>query len=564
MSTQTAYDLESVKMPYLAGMSLRLLVNLIESPLTRWMLIGNLLRQAGITKLRELKVDDPPTYQPLYPQRAEADEHHRPVNIDRFFKVFRPPAIGFALPGVRDFVEAFRSRDTTPEAVAERALAAVRESDAQTPPLRAFVATDTDEVMRMAQASTERYRKGKPLGPLDGIPIAIKDELDMLPFPTTVGTGFLSGEPVREDSTVVTRLRATGAVLLGKTNMHEIGIGVTGHNPHHGTVRNPYDPDHYPGGSSSGSAAAVASGLTPIAVGADGGGSIRTPSSFCGVIGLKPTFGRVSEFGAFPLDWSVAHLGPIATRAEDAALLYSAIAGPDTRDPNSLAQPPVTLDGFDDDEMEGFRIGVYWPWFNHASAEVVQICKSLLENLERAGASIHEVEIAELDAARIAHLVIISTEMAASMDRYHRNHGREHSLEVRTDLALARAFTARDYVQAQRIRTRTIRNFMRALEHVDVLVTPTNACTAPLIRPSALPDGDSDLTTVLEVLRFVTPGNMTGLPAISFPAGYDRKGLPVGFQAIGRPWQEHILLRLARASESLVERREPKIRFNLL
>jgi Asp-tRNA(Asn)/Glu-tRNA(Gln) amidotransferase A subunit family amidase len=564
MSTQTAYDLESVKMPYLAGLPLRLLVGLIESPITRWMLIGKLLQQAGITKLRELELDDPPTFLPLYPPGGDAHKRHRPADVDRFLRVPRVPAKGYVFPGVRDFVEAFHAGDTTPEEVAERALTAIRESDERTPALRAFVAMDADQVMCMAKDSTQRHRQGKPLGPLDGVPVAIKDELDVVPFPTTVGTRFLGSVPAKEDSTVVSRLRTAGAVILGKTNMHEIGIGVTGHNPHHGTVRNPHDLDHYPGGSSSGSAAAVAAGLTPIAVGADGGGSIRTPSSFCGVIGLKPTYGRVSEFGAFPLDWSVAHLGPIANRAEDAALLYAAIAGPDPRDPNSLAQPTVTLDGFDDQGLQDLKLGVYWSWFNHASEDVVEACKHLLEGLEEAGATVQEVQIGDLDAARIAHLVIISTEMAASMDRFHRTHGREHSLEVRTDLALARAFTARDYVQAQRVRTQIMREFSRALEQVDVIVTPTNACTAPRIQPAALPDGDSDLTTVLEVLRFVTPGNMTGLPAISFPAGYDRQGLPVGFQAIGRPWQEHVLLRLARASESLVERRQPQTRFSLL
>ena len=170
-----------------------------------------------------------------------------------------------------------------------------------------MIAVNRDDVMKQAREATQRIKAGKPLSIFDGVPVAVKDELDMVPYPTTVGTSFLGKSPAKEDATVVARMRAAGALLVGKTNMHEIGINVTGLNPHHGTTRNPYNTDHFTGGSSSGSATAVAAGLVPVAIGADGGGSIRIPASFCGVFGLKPTFGRVSEHGAAPLCWSVAH-----------------------------------------------------------------------------------------------------------------------------------------------------------------------------------------------------------------------------------------------------------------
>jgi Asp-tRNA(Asn)/Glu-tRNA(Gln) amidotransferase A subunit family amidase len=225
--------------------------------------------------------------------------------------------------------------------VAERALAAI--ADSQQNGLSIFVAWEQADLLAQATASAQRLREGRPLSPLDGVPVAVKDELDLRGFGTSVGTRFLGKQPAAEDSTAVARLRAAGALLLGKVNMHEIGIGVTGQNPHHGTVRNPYDPQRHTGGSSSGSAAAVAAGFCPIAIGADGGGSIRIPASLCGVVGLKPTYGRVSETGAAPLDWSVAHIGPLGATARDVALGYAAIAGL-TGDPNTLHQPALTLE----------------------------------------------------------------------------------------------------------------------------------------------------------------------------------------------------------------------------
>ena len=261
-------------------------------------------------------------------------------------------------------------------------------------------------------------------------------------------------------------------------------------NPHHGTARNPYNPAHYTGGSSSGPAAAVASGLCPIAIGADGGGSIRIPSSFCGVVGLKSTFGRFSEFGAAPLCWSVSHLGPLAASVADAALGYAVMAGPDPREANSLRQPLPTLQGWDNPDIKGLRIGVYWPWFRHASAEVVTACEALLKQFEGLGAQICEVAIPDLEAARVAHVITIAGEMAQAMDCYHIEHYKQHGLDVRLNLALARAFTTLDYVKSQQVRTRLIANFKHAFETVDVIVTPSTGLAAPLIPASALPDGD--------------------------------------------------------------------------
>jgi Asp-tRNA(Asn)/Glu-tRNA(Gln) amidotransferase A subunit family amidase len=385
----------------------------------------------------------------------------------------------------------------------------------------------------------------------------------MTPYPTTVGTAFLGKSPATTDATVVARLRAAGALLIGKANMHEIGINVTGLNPHHGTTRNPYNTNHFTGGSSSGSATAVAAGLCPVAIGADGGGSIRIPASFCGVVGLKATYGRVSEFGAAPLDWSIAHVGPLAGSATDAALTYALIAGPDPLDPTSLLQPSPSLAGWDA-PLKGLKIGVYWPWFRHAEAEVVSACESLLRQFESLGCEIREITIPNLEANRIAHTVTITSEMAQAMNATYPQHHHEHGLDVRLNLALARRFTATDYVTAQRIRTRMINHFKAAFQSVDVILTPTTGLAAPAIPADALPDGNSDLTTTIEIMRFATAANLTGLPAISFPAGYTNQGLPIGMQAIGRAWDEATLLRLALAAEQLIEHKAPQVLYQIL
>lgn len=561
MDANSAYDMKSVKLPYLAGAALNMFVSALEGPLGG-ALIPNLMQSAGITEFRKKHFDEAPTNLPIHFTGALATEAAAVPEAE--WPKGSKSGPGFKFASAWDYAAAYKSGAASPEEVATRVLEAIESSNAANPPLQAIVNVKREEVLRMARESAERYKQGRALGPLDGVPVAVKEELDMTPYPTTVGTAFLGKSPATEDATVVARMRAAGALLIGKANMHEIGIGVTGLNPHHGATRNPYNPAHYTGGSSSGSATAVAAGFCPIAIGADGGGSIRIPSSFCGVVGLKPTFGRVSEFGAAPLCWSVAHVGPLAASVADLALGYAAMAGPDPRESNSLHQPLPTLTGWDNADIKGLRIGVFWPWFRHASAEVVAACEAALKQFEGLGADVREIVIPDLEAARVAHLVTIAGEMAQAMDKYRAEHHKEHGLDVRTNLTLARAFNAMDYVKAQRVRTRLMEHFKRAFESVDVIVTPSTGVAAPLIPASALPDGDSDLTTLSEIMRFAPPANLAGLPAISFPAGYAANGLPVGMQAIGRAWDEVTLIRLALAAEGVVERKAPKVFYKLL
>lgn len=560
-----AYDLEPVNSPRAAGALLRTLVSVLENPLGGALLSPMLLRDAGILLLRDTAADDPlpsgPASLPLLATPTGAGGP--PADLRSLVAQF-PEVPGFRPEGVADFLAAYRDKRLNPETVARRVLDAVAAGERRSPAMRVFIAQDERDVMAQAAESARRWREGRPLGPLDGVPVAVKDELDQRPYPTTVGTRFLGKQPAGADAFVVGRLREAGALLVGKANMHEIGIGVTGVNPHHGAARNPHDPRRMTGGSSSGPGAAVAAGLCPIAIGADGGGSIRVPAALCGVVGLKPTFGRVSESGAAPLCWSVAHVGPLAASVDDCALAYAAIAGPDPADANSLRQPPATLEGLRDGALRGVRLGIYRPWFEDADPAVVAACRDGVELLVAAGARVVDIEIPELAALRAAHLVTIVSEMAASHLRLFQQHRDEYAADTRVNLALARRLAATDYVHAQRTRARLAGHFQRVLQQADAIVTPTSACTAPVIPVDSLDSGESNVPQTLAIMRFAPAGNLLGLPAVSVPAGYDGDGMPVGLQLMGRAWEEHLLLRLARVVEAGTPRRQPQVHHRLL
>jgi Asp-tRNA(Asn)/Glu-tRNA(Gln) amidotransferase A subunit family amidase len=484
--------------------------------------------------------------------------------IDTAISAGLPAPGGWAAESVTHFASAYRDGTTTPEEVAERVIAATRESDQRDPPMRIIIEQNADDLRKQARASAERHRQGKPLSPLDGVPVAVKDELDLAGYPTKVGTSFLGIEPKHDDATVVARLRNAGALLTGKANMTEIGIVVTGMNVHNGPVRNPYDPARFTGGSSSGPAAGVAAGLCPVAVGADGGGSIRIPAALCGVVGLKPTFGRVSEHGAAPLCWSVAHVGPIAATVRDCALAYAVMAGPDPADSNSLSQPTPTLSGFHKADLADVTLGLYPEWFEDAEPEVVQACRRTLEGLKDAGCRVREVELPDLGLLRTVHTVIIVSEMATSQLHHFKDHRKDYAHDIRLNLELAGRLKATDYIHAQRHRMQLCAQFDEVMKQVDAIVTPATGCTAKPIPRKAHKTGESYLEQTDTIMRFARPANVTGLPAISFPAGYDPDGLPVGFQVMGRAYDEALLLRIAAVAEGLVERKEPRVHWRLL
>jgi Asp-tRNA(Asn)/Glu-tRNA(Gln) amidotransferase A subunit family amidase len=559
MSNPSSYDVKSIKSPTVRGPALRMAAAALERPWIASVMAPVLTRPIGMAELRAAKIDESPTFLPLHPVGSACATGNGSAGE---LRPGQRPDSGFRFRGIRDFGEAYRSGAVTPEQVAERVIEAIQAGDREPAPLRAFIACQPDDVRRQARDSSRRYRDKCPLGPLDGVPVAVKDLVDMVPYPTTAGTSFLGNIPARRDSTVVARLRRAGAMLAGKTNMHEIGILPDARNPHFGPVRNPYSLAHEAGGSSAGSAAAVAAGLCAAAVGADGGGSIRIPAAHCGVVGLKPTYGRVSEWGDVPLAWSVTHLGPIAAGVEDTALMYGVMAGPDPQDPHTLGQPEPAVG--ECGSLNGIRIGVYREWFSDAAECVAAACEGLLHECVRQGAELVSITIPELRLIAVAHGLTIHAEMAAAMQGYNDEHRRDLSLTTRLMLANVRAMRSSDYVQAQRMRTRAIAHFREALTRADVIATPTAPVSAPALSRAGIADRDSDIGRVFEVMRFVNPANFTGLPAITVPAGYDPRGLPVGLQLMARPWEEELLFRLAYAAERAAERRRPPVYFDLL
>ncbi|WP_374688913.1 amidase [Promineifilum sp.] len=557
------YNLTSLDLPKLNGRTLRLFSAALDNGALRGAMLGQLLKQGGVTNLREWEFEDAPTFFPLALEEAGAWRDVPPVDWAALQAQIAGRTNREPFAAISDYARAYRDGATTPEAVSEAVLAAIADADDDPRPLRAFRATDRADLAEQARASAERHRAGRPLSLLDGVPVAVKDEVDQTPYGTTVGTSFLGQTPAATDATIVARLRAAGALLIGKTNMHEIGINPDGFNEHYGIIRNPYSLTCHAGGSSNGSAAAVAAGFCPVAIGADGGGSIRIPAALTGMVGLKATFGRVSEHGAAPLTWTMGHLGPIGATVADVALVYACIAGPDARDPNSLHQPPVSFQQWDQTDLHGLTLGIYRPWFEHADPEIVADCDEMVKRLAEMGAVVREVEIPELDEMRVAQAVTILAEMASNMDA-HAAHWPELSPSTRVNLTLGKATTAFDYLQAQRVRTRALGHFRRAFKTVDVILTPATAVTAPTVPDNCERDGWSDLSAVTELMRFAMPGNLTGLPAIAFPVGYDRRGLPIGMQAMGRAWEEHVLLRLAYAAEHVAPRRRPPVFYDIL
>ncbi len=469
----------------------------------------------------------------------------------------------FKLATHSDYATAYREGRCTPVDIADRVLESVETSEGMTPPMRFFIAQEERDLKRQAQESADRIDRGEPLSPWDGVPVAVKDEIDQIGYPTTVGTTFLGKQVKEEDATVVARLREAGALLIGKVNMHEVGLGVTGINPHHGSARNPHDPGHVTGGSSSGSAATVGAGLCPVAVGADGGGSIRIPAALCGIVGIKPTFGRVSEEGAFPLCWSVAHVGPLAASVEDAAHALDIMAGPDPADPNTRGQPALDLSNLGKG-VDGLRLGWCEAWNSTASEPMLKACREAVGRLVDRGASLVEVDVQHLELVRITQLITIGVEMAAAAYELRREHKTDYGADTRMLLEIASNVPAVDYVRAQRLRTLIARGFADVLEKVDTIVTPMTVTSAPPLLPDAEIAGQSDDQVLEDLTMFSFPANLAGLPALSMPVGYDDDGLPLGLQLIGRHWEEALLLRAGLALEGEFQQRKPQVHFDLL
>src|SRR5208282_2140562 len=377
----------------------------------------------------------------------------------------------------------------------------------------------------------QEIRQGHYRGPLHGIPISIKDLFATRGVRTTAGSKVLANWIPDYDATAVAKLHEAGMVMVGKTNMHEFAYGVTNDNPFYGPARNPWDATRVPGGSSGGSGAAVASSQCSASLGSDSGGSIRIPSSSCGVVGLKPTYGRVSRHGAIPLSWSLDHVGPITKTAKDAAIMLAAIAGPDPRDPSASARPLPDYRQEMRGNIRGLRLGVPRQYFSeHVDPEIQKLVSAAIRQLESLGATRVEVDIPDLEICSAMEAHITLAEATSYHEPYLKKQADDYGPGVRTDLEAGRYLLATDYVKSQRARTLLQRNFNEAFKQAEVIVSPTVPALPPLVGEMLVQSGDLQEHVIDAFLRFNIPYDLTGFPAISIPCGFSASALPVGLQ----------------------------------
>jgi len=536
---QGSGSIGGMKAGRLWGMSLRTVLAAVRHTPAAGLVVRSLRRDLGVDALGRLPLEERGRLpNDTYPRRA------RPRRERSF------PELG--LPRPADWprsclahVEAYQQGRVRPESVAEQALARARELAARAPSLGPLLTCDDERALQSGRQSGQRYDERHPLGPLDGVPLVVKEEVDFEGFSTRVGTAWRPDVPAAQDAVVVARLRAAGAVLLGQSPMTEYGLSPLGANPHRNLPRNPHDPGHLAGGSSTGSAVAVATGLVPVALGADGGGSIRTPAALNGVFGLKPTYGRIPLVG-HGMAWgsSLTHLGPLGASSADLAVFTEICSGPDDADPVSRQQPP-----FESGELVAairrgvaeLEIGVVEGEWEDADAGVADAGQHALRALESEGARLRPVRIPLAPNAAAIGYVTIGLEALCGL-REAQGHGHELGPDVQLLLAGLGTFGADEYLDAQRLRETLRDQVAAALQQVDLLALPTTATPAPPVTDAQARQGFVDSEALNAMCRFAFLANLTGLPAASAPVGANAQGLPVGLQLVGDAWDEATVL----------------------
>lgn len=420
----------------------------------------------------------------------------------------------------------------------------LRRIEALNPNLNAYITIAADQAMRWAQQAENDVARGLDLGPLHGVPLAIKDLFATRGLRTTAGSKILADWIPEEDAHVVANLRRAGAFLLGKLNMHEWASGTTTINPHFGATANPWDTMRIPGGSSGGSGAAVAAALCAGSLGSDTGGSIRVPSSLCGIVGLKPTYGLASLRGVVPLSWSLDHVGPMTRTVEDAALVMQAMAGHDPQDPSSANRPPPAFGDALAGDVKGLRLGLPRNYFfDEADSEVAAAVRRAASVLESEGADVAEVEVPGAEQAVGVTITILRAEATTSHEKYLQERPEDYGADVLAVLRSGESLSAIDYVKAQRAGVEFRQGLASVFSRVDALLTPTTPITAPTIEQYRTGP------PVVSLIRCTAPFNVAGVPALSIPCGLSEAGLPIGLQIVGCPFEEATVLRVGAAHE---------------
>jgi aspartyl-tRNA(Asn)/glutamyl-tRNA(Gln) amidotransferase subunit A len=463
-------------------------------------------------------------------------------------------------PTLTEAAARLRARQVSSLELTEESL---RRSRELAPKLNAFLLLLEDQARAAARAADADFARGLDRGPLQGIPVAVKDLFFTKGVKTTAGSKIFADFVPDHDAAVVEKLRAAGAVLTGKLGMHELAFGITNNNAHYGPVRNPWDTDRIPGGSSGGSGAAVAAGLVFAAMGSDTGGSIRIPASYCGTAGLKPTYGLVSRFGSMPLGFTLDHMGPLARTSRDCLAVLNGIAGPDPRDPYSRATPfsPLAVDPTP--SLSDLRIG--WSeefFFEGVDPEIRQMTENALAAFASWGATLVPLKLGWLrEVVAISHVILPAEAASALEPHLHRRD--DLGPEVRPLFESGRLIPATDYIQAQRLRrTHRLRAQSEIWSACDLLLGPTTGITAPKIGEQTvqLASGASLEVRAASTL-LVRAFNVLGVPAHSFVGGFHPNGLPMSLQLVAPPLGERNVLRAAIRfeEETQLYRREPRL-----
>jgi aspartyl-tRNA(Asn)/glutamyl-tRNA(Gln) amidotransferase subunit A len=449
-----------------------------------------------------------------------------------------------------DLARAFQERRLSPVEVVRTLLERIEAEDGD---LNAFITVLPERALEEAARAGEEIMAGRYRGPLHGIPLGIKDIFYTEGVRTTMGSAFFADYVPDYSATVAIKLEEAGVVLIGKTNTHEFAYGPTGDRSYFGATRNPHDTSRISGGSSGGSGAAVAANLLYGSLGSDTGGSVRIPTALCGVVGIKPTFGRVSKHGAFPLSWTLDHVGPIARTIEDNALLLNALAGYDPKDPYSANRPP---EDFTRDLRHGVRGGVVGVpqefYFEHVEDEVGEKVREAIEVFRSLGASVRIVGIPHLWETLEAQRLTLAADAYAVHEERLKSAPEKFGEEVRERLLDGERLRAYRYASAQQRKLESKDKFGEALGQVDLLLTPTVPIAATLIDQREVNIGGYEESVRSAVTRLTGPTNLNGLPSLSVPCGSTASGLPVGMQLIGRPFDEATLYRYGHSYEAAV------------
>ncbi len=448
---------------------------------------------------------------------------------------------------MREAARLVRERAVSPVELTRACIDRIREHDAE---LRAFITVLEESALEQAKRAEQAVMRKDALGPLHGVPLALKDCFAIRGVRTTGGSRLLAENIADLDCTVVERLRNAGGVFLGTLNMHEFALGATTANPYYGIARNPWKRDRIPGGSSGGSAIAVAASLCLGSMGTDAGGSVRLPAALCGIVGLKPTYGRISRYGTLPLSLSLDHSGPMTRSVADAALMLQIVAGPDRRDATCSGHPVSNYLEALTGQIKGLRVGLPREYLADAmDDEVRDAFLKAVQVLQSQGAVTEEVSLPHSRLGPPALVAIALPEASALHGADLKTHPEQYSDQMRTLLYTGSLIPARRYVQAGRARTMIIRDQLGALKSMDVLALPTVVIPAPPVGNTVTAVGDRQVNVDAALPRLTLPFNLSGLPAISIPCGFTSDGLPIGLQIAGRAFAETTILNVAHNYE---------------